>query len=144
MDSFRQFSTRTDQRWYGAYAGGLCLALGAAAGVFMWLWLRMLGPAILVGGVFLLMVPVMMLSFSRQRGIPLHFYGNQLQIFHLDGLTYTFQNVPLRVFQFRQNALERKRNVGRIKIKGSQFYLYGVQNFDETRRYIQQNFSDSE
>ena len=144
MDIHNQFSTRTDQRWYGAYAGVVNLALGAAAGTFMWLWLRMLGPAIMVGGVFLLLVPVMVLTLSRQRSIPLHFYGNQLQIFHLDGLIYTFEDIPLRVFQFRQNALECKHNVGRIKIKGTQFYLYGVQNFEETHHYIRENFSDSE
>ena len=143
MDNLKQFSTRTDQRWYGGYVGFVSLALGAAAGIFMWLWLRMVAPALLVGSVFLLMVPVMVLTLSRQQSIILHFYGNQLQIFYLDGLVYTLSDLPLRVFQFRQNALERKRNTGRIKIKGTQFYLYGVQNFEETRRYILENFSES-
>ena len=140
MDIRNQFSTRTDQRWYGAYAGMVCLALGAAAGIFMWLWLRMLGPAIMVGGIFLLLAPVMVLTLSRQRSIPLHFYGKQLQIFHLDGHIYTLSDLPLRVFRFYQNPLERKHNVGRIKIKGTPFYLYGVQSYSETCEYIRKNF----
>ena len=144
MDSFVQFSTRTDQRWYAFYTAVGCLIFGVAAGPIMWLWMHMIGPVIMVSGVFVLLAPFVSLILLRQQNIPLHFYGNQLLIFHLDGLTYKVEQVPVRVFQFRQNALERKHNVGRLKIKGTQFYLYGVQNFNETRRYVQENFSNCE
>ena len=142
MDIRNRFSTRTDQRWYAFYAAVICLALGVAAGSFMWVWLHIPGPVILVGGTFVLMAPAAVLALTRQQNVPLHFYDDHLQIFHLDGLIYNIDHVPARVFRFRQNALERKYDVGRLKVKGTQFYLYGVQHFEETRRYILENFSD--
>lgn len=140
METQKQFSTRTDQRWYAGFTAVIFLFLSLFCGGIMWLWLHMIGPALFVSGILLLCNIVFCLYLWKQKNIPLHFYGNQLLIFHLDGITYKIENVPARVFLFRQNALERKHNAGRIKIKGTQFYLYGVQDFDRTRRYIQENF----
>lgn len=140
METQNQFSTHTDQRWYAACNAVIFLFLILFCGCIMWLWLHLITPALFVSGILLLCDIAVYLYLRKQRNIPLHFYGNQLLIFHLDGMNYKIEDVPARVFQLRQNSLERKYNVGRIKIKGTQFYLYGVQDFDNTRRYIQENF----
>ena len=140
----KQFSTRTDQRWYAAYTTVISLVMGIVGGIFMWVWLKTSGPALFIFGATLLFSLFIFLTLCRQKNIPLHFYGNILHIFHLDGMEYKIEAVPGWAFQLRQNSLERKYNVGRIKIKGTQFYLYGVQNYSETCRYIRENFSDSE
>ena len=142
MEITNQFSTRTDQRWYAAYTAVMSLVLGIAGGIFMWVWLKMAEPALFIFGITLLCGLFIFLALRKQKNIPLHFYGNLLHIFHLDGMEYKIEAVPGWVFQFRQNPLERKYNVGRIKIKGTGFYLYGVQNYAETCRYIQENFPD--
>ena len=140
MEYAKQFSTRTDQRWYAAYTAGIFLALGMLASIFMWVWLNTAAPGLFIFCITLLCNIFMFLALRRQKNIPLHFYGNMLHIFHLDGMEYKLEGVPGQVFRFYQNPLERKYNVGRIKIKGTQFYLYGVQNYEETCRYIRESF----
>ena len=140
MEKATQFSTRTDQHWYAAYTAVIGLALGAAGSIFMWVWLNMAAPALFIFFITLLCDLFIYFALRRQKNIPMHFYGNVLHIFHLDGLEYIIEGVPSLVFRFYQNPLERKYNVGRIKIKGTQFYLYGVQNYEETCRYIRKSF----
>ena len=142
MDKLVQFSTRTDQRWYAAYIAVIGLSLGMAGGIFMWVWLKQLPPALFIFSITLLCVLFFYFTLRRQKNIPLHFYGNALHIFHLDGMEYKIEGVPGPFFRFYQNPMERKYNVGRIKIKGTQIYLYGVQNYMETCRYIRQTFPD--
>ena len=140
MENLRQFSTRTDQRWYAASTAVIGLSLGVAGSIFMWVWLKVAAPALFIFCISLLCNLFVFLMLRRQKNIPMHFYGNTLHIFYLDGMDYKVQDVPGWVFRFYQNPLEKKYNVGRIKIKGTQFYLYGVQNYAETCRYIQDNF----
>lgn len=142
MENLLQFSTRTDQRWYAASTAVIGLSLGVAGSIFMWVWLNQLPPALFIFGITLLCNLFLYSALRRQKNIPLHFYGNRLHIFHLDGMTYKIEGVPRQAFRFYQNPLERKYNVGRIKIKGTQIYLYGVQNYMETCRYIRQFFPD--
>ena len=143
MEIKNQFTTRTDQRWYASYTAAIGLALGCAGALFMWGWLKQAAPALFLLVIILFCVLYIFLLLRRQRNIPLHFYGNFLHIFHLDGMEYKLEGIPFRVFRFYQNPLERKQNVGRIKIKGTPFYFYGVQNYSETCEYIRKNFPDS-
>ena len=48
MEYAKQFSTRTDQRWYAAYTAGIFLALGMSASIFMWVWLKIAAPALFI------------------------------------------------------------------------------------------------
>jgi len=142
MENVTQFSTRTDQRWYAGYNAVIGLGLGLVGGIGMWLWLHMTGPALLVGGVCVLTELFMMLILSRQNNIRLEFQGDELRIHHLDGNHYEMRAIPVSDFICRQNSLEKKRNVGRIQIRRTIFTFYGVQNYAETCRYIQENFPD--
>ena len=42
MENLRQFSTRTDQRWYAASTAVIGLSLGVAGSIFMWMICRYL------------------------------------------------------------------------------------------------------
>ena len=140
MENSKHFSTRTDQRWYAGCSALICLGLGIAAAVGMWLWLRIAGAALLVGGVLILMAPVMMLTLGRQQNIRLEFSGDELCIYHFNGQTYEIYDIPASDFICRQNFLEKRYDVGRIQVRNTIFYFYGVQNYAETCRYIQDNF----
>jgi len=142
MKDLRHFSTRTDQRWYAASTAVIGLSLGMAGSIFMWVWLNQLPPALFIFGITLLCNLILYFALLRQKNIPLHFYSNTLHIFCPDGMDYVVEDISRQAFRFYQNPLERKHNVGRIKIKGTQFYLYGVQNYAETRRYIRESFPD--
>ncbi len=140
MVQVNSYSTHTDQRWYAGFIAAIGLGLGIAGGTGMWLWTHMLGPALLVAGVSLLMIPILALPLWRQPGIRLDFEGDELHICYADGREYEVYAVPASDFLFRQNFLEKKHNAGRIQVKKTIFYFYGVQNYAETRQYILENF----
>ena len=142
MENDKQFSTRTDQRWYAGFTVLICLGLAVAGGIGMWLWTKMPGPALLVSGVFLFTAVFMGLMLLRQKNIALEFIGDELHIRHVDGNLYEVYAVPASDFVCHQSSLEKKYNVGRISIKKTIFNFYGVQRYDETCSYIKDNFPD--
>lgn len=142
MDTQPQFQTRSDQRWYIGLTAVIFLALCIAAGVGMWLWVRMTGPVIMVCGICLLTLVIMLLALKGQPNAQLRFEGDRLYIRHVDRREYTVYDVPAGDFIFRQTGLEKKYNVGRLQIKGTAFHFYGIQDFSETRRYVLANFPE--
>lgn len=140
MGNTPHIDTRTDQRWYALYTALICLALGAAGAAGMWLWLRIPGPALLVGGVCVFMAAIMAPVLSRQNNFTLYFADSKLDVIRQDGEYYDFYDIPASDFRCSQNFLEKARNVGRIQIRGTMFTFYGVQNYSEVCRYIRENF----
>ena len=140
MEHSNSFSTCTDQRWYAGFTSAIALGLGIFGGFGMWLWTHMLGPALLVAGVTLLMIPIIALPLARQASIRLDFESDELHIRYADGRYYEVYAVPASDFLCRQNFLEKKYNVGRIQVKKTIFCFYGVQNYAESCQYIRENF----
>ena len=70
MNTTPTFSARTNQRWYAFYILMIALVLAIASALFMWFWLLIPGPAILVGGTFSLCgIMVFLLPFVNPRRI---------------------------------------------------------------------------
>ncbi len=140
METKPEFTTRSDQRWYI----GLNLVMFALIGIVgcagMWIWSGMPGPGLMVLFVSLFSGAFMALMLKKQPNAQLHFVGDELHINHVDGNSYEVYAVPASDFRCHQTAFEKKYNVGRLQVKGTVFYFYGVQNYAETCRYIQENF----
>lgn len=142
MDTVNNYSTRSDQRWYIGTIVITFLILGIVGCAAMWIWSGMPGPGMMVLMVSVFGAVFMPLMLKNQPNAQLHFVGDELRINHVDGKKYEVYAVPASDFVCRQSALEKKYNVGRIQVKGTIFCFYGVQNFDETCRYIRENFPD--
>lgn len=142
MEHQISFTTRSDQRWYIGMSTITFILIGMIGGAGMWIWSGIPGPGWMVLLVALFSGGFMALILKKQPNAQLHFVADVLHITHVDGKQYEVYAVPAADFICRQTPLERKYNVGRIQVKGTIFYFYGVQNFAETRRYIQENFPD--
>lgn len=140
MNTAQTFSAHTNQRWYAFYILIISLVLALAAALFMWFWLRIPGPAILVGGTGLLCGMTGYFITLRQAPARLQFYGSSLQIFLPTGQVMTLETLPAKAFIFQQNPLERKFRTGRLKIKGAYLTLYGLSDFDGLKEYIRSHF----
>lgn len=135
-----EYHTLTDQRWYAGFTTGIGLIISIVAAIGMWIWLQALAPALFVMGICMCMALFMGAILMRQNPVQLHFEKDTLYLRLSNGQEYTVYDVPARDFHCIQTSFERKHNVGRIKIKDTVFNFYGVQNFDETCRYIKDNF----
>ena len=62
-----------------------------------------------------------------------HSAMENMNYFHLEDL-------EIRDFTFYQSKLQIPKDRGDIKIRGLHFTLENVENFSETRRYIEENF----
>lgn len=142
METTHEFTTHSDQRWYIGLTVCTFILMGIAGGVGTWIWLGDPGPGLIVLLAALLCGAFMMLILKKQPNAQLHFVADELHIAHVDGKRYEVYAVPSGDFLCRQSTLERKYNVGRIQIRGTIFYFYGIQNFAETCRYIQETFPD--
>ena len=140
MNTTPAFSVHSNQRWYAFYILIIALILAAASALFMWFWLLIPGPAILVGGAFSLCGIMVFLITLRQSPAHLQFYGSTVQIFLPTGETMTIPNIPCRAFIFQQNMLERRFRTGRLKIKGAYLTLYGISDFEGLRDYVRIHF----
>ena len=140
MNTTPTFSARTNQRWYAFYILMIALVLAAASALFMWFWLLIPGPAILVGGTGLLCGFTAFLITLRQAPAHLQFYGSTVQIFLPTGETMTLQNLPSGALIFQQNIRERRFRTGRVKIKGAYLTLYGISDFEGLRDYVRSRF----
>lgn len=140
METTNQFTTRSDQRWYIGMSTIIFILIGIIGGAGMWIWSGMPGPGWMVLFLALFSGGFMALMLKNQPNAQLHFVGDELRINHVDGKKYEVYAVPASDFICRQTPLERKYNVGRIQVKGTIFCFYGVQNYDETCRYILDNF----
>lgn len=142
MNTTHEFTTHSDQRWYAGLTAVTFILIGIVSAVGTWIWFGTPGPALMVLLTALFCGAIMVLILKKQPNAQLHFVADELHITHVDGKRYEVYAVPASDFLCRQSTLERKYNVGRIQIKGTIFYFYGIQNFAETRRYIQESFPD--
>ena len=60
------------------------------------------------------------------------------------GKQYNIYAVPSSDFVFMQTPLEKKLNIGCLRIKHTSFWMVGVKNIAETKEYIQINFPNWE
>ena len=76
--------------------------------------------------------------------VTLCFKNNELFITDSNGKQYNIYAVPSSDFVFMQTPLEKKLNIGCLRIKHTSFWMVGVKNIAETKEYIQINFPNWE
>mgnify|MGYP003316731033 CR=1 FL=1 len=72
----------------------------------------------------------------------LKFEDDELTIHDSSGKDYSVYAVSAKDFVFMQTPLERKYNMGCLRIKGTIFWMFGVINLSETKTYVNNNFPD--
>ena len=94
----------------------------------------------LIGVLFVAVVLMLFLILKGRPEVILRFEGDELHIRNSDYKDYEVYAVPASTFVFRQNGYGKKHNIGKLRIKGTIFTFYGVQDFEATKKYVQENF----
>lgn len=140
MEKNREFFTETEPKWYVLNTVLTMFATAAAAAVALWFYTKMPGPPIFVLVMVLITCGVMVLVLRKRPAVQLSFEGSRLYIRDSNGENFQVYHVPASDFVLKQNSLEKKTDVGRMQIKKTVFYFYGVKNFEQLRTYIRENF----
>ena len=72
--------------------------------------------------------------------VTLRFVDDELYISDSNGKEYNIYAVPASHFVFMQTPLEKKYNIGCLRIKRTVFWMVGVKNVTETKAYINNHF----
>lgn len=135
------FETETEPKWYVLSTTLTMLATALAAAVALWFFTQTPGPTLYVLVLSLLTCGVMALVLSKKPPVQISISGSRMTVRDADGRDYRIPNISALDLILKQNGLEKKTNVGRLQIKGTGLYLYGVKHFEELRRYIEDHLS---
>lgn len=72
--------------------------------------------------------------------VMLRFKNDELLIADSNGKEYQVYAVPASDFVFIQTPLEKKFNIGCMRVKHTAFFMFGVKNISGTKEYIQIHF----
>ena len=95
----------------------------------------------LIIGLFIAVEFMLVLVLKDRPEVILRFKGNELHIRNSDYKDYEVYAVPASAFIFKQSPFDKKRNVGKLRIKGTIFTFYGVQDFENTKQYVEEHFT---
>ena len=141
----RYFSTKTNPIRRVIF-GCILLAVGLGPGVIISLVYIAKAPA-----AFFVMLPLtaaayaFIIPFAKRQALYQISFRNRtvtlradtameaMNYFHMDDL-------EIRDFTFTQSKSQLEKNRGDIRIRGLKFTLENVENFSETKKYIEENF----
>ena len=133
-----QFKTTTIPKYYLIHSliWGLCAGIIGTIALYIFMPMyAMLFAAMMIG------VEIMLVFALKGRPeVILRFEGDELHIRNSDYKDYEVYAVPASTFVFKQTTFEKKRNIGRVRIKGTIFEFYGVQDFENTKQYVRDHF----
>lgn len=134
------FVTQTVPKSSWAYFGVITVLLAAAFAAAYYL-LPQFGNYIFIAGA-LVCISFLGTGLILASGPPvrLRFKNDDLYILDSSGKEYHVYAVPASDFVFMQTPLEKKYDIGCLRIKHTVFWMLGVQNVQETKRYIDENF----
>ena len=140
MENDSRFQTETLPKYY---LQRLCktfllvaVVFAAVAGVY----LQNAKVAILVFAVTVFCMLFMLLAMKNRPSVVLTFAGTHLHIRNMDYKEYDLHNLTAADFLFKQNASEKKANVGRLRLRGTAYEFCGVQNFEQLTEYVNTHF----
>jgi len=121
-----------------------CLVLAllfAALFVVAFFLLPQIGTYLFLAGALLCVGCIgtgMMLSASP--AVTLRFEDDELYISDSNGKEHNIYAVAAGDFVFMQTPLEKKYDIGCLRIKHTAFWMFGVKNFSDTKRYVNDHF----
>lgn len=73
--------------------------------------------------------------------VTLRFKNDELYITDSNGKEYDVYAVSASDFVFMQTPFEKKYDIGCLRIKHTAIWMFGVKNFLETKKYVNDHFS---
>ena len=135
-----QFTTQTDPKSNLIYCTVLAVCIGLVAAV-AWFLLPQFQTYVFLGGATLVLSSLgtgVLLATSVP--VKLCFEGDELNIHNTNGQVHNVYAVSAGHFVFMQTPLEKKYDIGCLRIKGTAFWMFGVKDFAKTRAYVSENF----
>ncbi len=77
---------------------------------------------------------------SSSPPVTLRFKDDELYISDSNGKEYNVYAVSAADFVFMQTPLEKKYDIGCLRIKHTVFWMFGVKKFSETKAYVNDHF----
>ena len=140
MENESRFHTETLPKYYLQRLCKTFLLVGIVFAAIAGLYLQNVGIAILVFVVTAFCMVFILLTMRNKPPVVLDFYGTHLHIRNMDYQEYDLHSLMASDFLFKQNASEKKANVGRLRLRGTAYEFCGVQNFDQLQEYIHTHF----
>lgn len=140
MENEARFRTETLPKYYLQRLCKTFLLVAVVFAVIAGLFLQNIKIALLVLVMTLVCMVFMLLVMKNRPPVVLEFYGTHLHIRNMDYREYDLHSLPASDFLFKQNAAEKKANVGRLRIRGTAYEFCGVQNFDQLVEYVNTHF----
>ena len=70
----------------------------------------------------------------------LNFYGTRLHVRDKFNVEFDIYSLTADDFHFKQNAIEKRKNIGHLRIRNSDYKFVGIENFAELVAYVKENF----
>lgn len=70
----------------------------------------------------------------------LNFYGTRLHVRDKFNVEFDIYSLTADDFLFKQNAIEKRKNIGHLRIRNSDYKFVGIENFAELVEYVKENF----
>ena len=70
----------------------------------------------------------------------LQFIGTRLHVRDKYNVEFDIYALTKDDFLFKQNAIQKRKNIGHLQIRNSDYKFVGIGNYDELVRYINENF----
>lgn len=135
-----KFVTRTSPKSNFIYLSVISFVLAVLFSIAYYLLPQIRFTVFLLGALLCLccLGTGVMLAFGPP--VTLRFVKDELYISDSNGKEYNVYAVPASDFVFMQTPLEKKYNIGSLRIKHTVFWMFGVKNFQETKQYVYDHF----
>ena len=140
MENEARFQTETLPKYYLLRLCKTFLLVGVVFAAVAGLYLKNVTIALFVFGLTVFCMLFILLAMKNKPSVALNFYGTHLHIRNMDYKEYDLYDLTAADFLFKQNATEKKANVGRLRLRGTAYEFCGVQNFDQLTEYVKMHF----
>lgn len=140
MENEAKFQTETLPKYYLQRLCKTFLLVGIVFAAAAGLYLQNVSLAIMVFVLTIFCLVFLLLVMKNRPPVALTFSGTHLHIRNMDYREYDLDTLSVADFLFKQNAAEKKANVGRLRLRGTAYEFCGVQNFDQLVEYVNTHF----
>ena len=89
---------------------------------------------------FIIMLAACLYNVIIKPPVFLNFYGTRLHVRDKYNMEFDIYSLTADDFLFKQNAIEKRKNIGHLRIRNSDYKFVGIENFAELVAYVKENF----
>ncbi len=89
---------------------------------------------------FIIMLAACLYNVIIKPPVFLNFYGTRLHVRDKYNVEFDIYSLTADDFLFKQNAIEKRKNIGHLRIRNSDYKFVGIENFAELVAYVKENF----